>query len=144
MLSEKKVLEAKETCTNLIALTNAAIKELKIAGRWGIVDLAGGKKFSSAFKRNKISAYRKSARKLEREAGKLRRQIKSLGIETPNTPKLKSGGVLGGFIDIFADNFVFDAFTQANISSTVKSLEEFRHELKLVQRDLKRIKINED
>lgn len=136
---ENRLNEAKRLSNDIIKLTNKAIKRLNSAGRWGLIDIIGGGKVTSAVKRHKIGKYRDFLEEIERETRKLNGHLILLNIRGPRGPLSVNTGILGHLIDIFADNFILDIFVQRDISKTKKQLKSFKKEIQSIQKQLNKL-----
>ncbi|MBR3840678.1 MAG: hypothetical protein IKM20_06045 [Erysipelotrichales bacterium] len=129
-----KYIEAIIICEELETVLDEALKELKKASNWGIVDLLGGGFITSLIKRDKL---KNTSNKLYR----IKRLLNDLA-EEMNTYSTDFGldfeiDDLIGVTDIWVDNFFSDFAMQAKIEKTYNTLVDIYNEN---QRLLKRLK----
>lgn len=138
-IKDRKIALAKASCKNLIRLIDMALKKIKSSSRWGVLDVVGGNVLTSAIKRRKISKYRNLINEIDKETKVLNESLRGLSLPGLNSLGSFNTGMLGHLVDIFADHFVVDIFTQLDISKTKKDLKAFKKEVLAIEKSLNRI-----
>ena len=130
----KKYIDAIIICEELETVLDEALKELKKASNWGIVDLLGGGFITSLIKREKL-------KKTNGYLYRIKRLLNDLASEM-NTSTIDFGLDIAiddilGITDLWVDNVFSDFATQTKIEKLYNTLVNIYNEN---QRLLKRLK----
>ncbi len=135
-LQRKEIREAIDACTETLEYLDRAQDSLKSAGLWGLVDLFGGKFFSTFLKHNSmheaqanIEKAKRSMRRLSKELSDVRR-FEDLHVQM---------GDLISMADYFFDGAIADWLVQARIGSAREQIRRAQEQIWDVREELRRL-----
>lgn len=121
-------------CEDLDVSLSKALKALKKASDWGIIDIFGGGFFTSVIKKSNMSEASKYIHESQLYLQELATLVESNGIDIYNLADFD--GLLD-FTDVVFDNFLVDLFAQKRIENAYKTVHKI---YKSNQALLKRLK----
>ncbi len=132
----KEIREAISACTETLDYLDRAQDSLQGAGMWGLVDIFGGKFFSTYFKHNKmheaqanIERAKRSLKRLSKELADVR-QFEQLQVQM---------GDLISMADYFFDGTIADFLVQARISSSKEQIRRAQEQVWDIRQELYRL-----
>lgn len=106
---------------------------LKKARNWGIYDILNGSTFSSFIKHKRISKAERNLKIIKKEIHILENELSDLNLNIASQINTSS---LNKFLDIFSDNIFSDLFTQSNINTALKNIQNLKSNLILISKTL--------
>ena len=129
-----KHIEAIIICEELETVLDEALRELKKASNWGIVDLLGGGFITSLIKREKLKKTSDYLYRIKRLLNDLAKEMNTYSTDFGLDYEIDD---LLGITDVWVDNVFSDFATQTKIEKTYNTLVTIYNEN---QRLLKRLK----